>query len=101
MQLLDGEDEVPVLAPDHVAVLNSESAEEAGIQVFVVLRMGMATDEVADVHGLHRVVAESQRHHQIACIAGMCNIQSFHSLSEFLCDVGLFVVFRCKYTHSF
>lgn len=88
MKLLDGEDEIPVLAPDHVAVLDGEAAEEAGIQVFVVLRMRMAADEVADVHGLHRVVAESQRHHQVACITGMCNIQSFHSLSEFLCDVG-------------
>jgi len=59
VQLLDGENQVPVLAPDDVAVLDGEAAELAGVEVLVVLRVGMAADELADVHRLHGVVIVS------------------------------------------
>ena len=54
MQLLNRENQVPVLAPDDVAVLDGEMAalgfaaslveELAGVEVLVVLRVGMAAD---------------------------------------------------------
>ena len=80
MQLLYGENQVPVLAPDDVAVLDGEAAELAGVEVLVVLRVGMAADELADVHRLHGVVAERQADGQIACILGLDDVKSLHAL---------------------
>ena len=90
MQLLNGENQVPVLAPDDVAVLDGEAAalgfaaslveELAGVEVLVVLRVGMAADELADVHRLHGVVAESQADGQIACVLGLDDVKSLHAL---------------------
>ena len=68
MQLLKRENQIPILAPDDVAVLNGEAAELAGVEVLVVLWVGMAADELADVHCLHGVVAERQADSQVACV---------------------------------
>lgn len=56
--MLNGKNQIPVLAPHDVAVFNSETAELAWVEILVVLRMGVAADEVADVHRPHGVVAE-------------------------------------------
>ena len=90
MQLLNGENQVPVLAPDDVAVLDGEAAalgfaaslveELAGVEVLVVLRVWMAADELADVHRLHGVVAERQADGQIACVLGLDDVKSLHAL---------------------
>ena len=60
VQLFDGKNQVPVFAPNNVPVLNGETVELARVEVFVVLRMRMATDEIANIHRLHGVVAERQ-----------------------------------------
>ena len=66
MQLLDGEYQVPVAAPDDVAAVEGEGAELLGIKVFVVLRMRVPTDVVADIHRAVGAVAENQPHLQPA-----------------------------------
>ena len=68
MQLLYREHQVPILAPNDIAVLNGKATELARIKVFVVLRMRMTTDEVPHIHYLYRVVAEGQRNGQISLI---------------------------------
>ena len=78
VQLLHRENQVPVLAPDDVAVLDGEAAELAGVEVLIVLRMGMATDELADVHRLHGVVAERQTNCQIAHVLCLGDEKSLH-----------------------
>ena len=64
MQLLDGEYQVPVAAPDDVAAVEGERAELFRVKVFVVLRMRMTTDVVADIHRAVGAVAENQPHPQ-------------------------------------
>jgi len=80
VQLLDGENQVPVLAPDDVAVLDGEAAELAGVEVLVVLRVGMAADELADVHRLHGVVAERQADAEVARVLGLDDVKSLHTV---------------------
>ena len=58
MQLFDGEYKVPIFAPHDVAAVDSEGAELLGVKVFVVLRMWMATDKIANVDGAVGAVAE-------------------------------------------
>ncbi len=60
MKLLNGEDQVPVFPPDNVAILKSEAVKLSRIKILVVLWMRMATDEVANVNSLNRIVAECQ-----------------------------------------
>ena len=60
MKLLNGEDQVPIFTPDNVAILKSEAVKLSRIKILVVLWMRMATDEVANVNSLNRIVAECQ-----------------------------------------
>ena len=78
MQLLNREHQVPILAPNDIAVLNGEAVELSGIKVFVVLRMRMTTNEVSHIHNLYRVVAEGQRNGQISCILGFDDMVIIH-----------------------
>ncbi len=66
VQLLDGEYQVPVATPDDVAAVKGEGAELFGVKVFVVLRMRVPTDVVADIHRAVGAVAENQPHLQTA-----------------------------------
>jgi hypothetical protein len=66
--MFDGKNQIPVLAPHNVAVVNGEAAKLAWVEVLVVLRMGVAANEVADVHRLLGVVAERQADGQVASV---------------------------------
>lgn len=66
VQLLNREYQVPVATPDDVATVKGESAELLGVKVFVVLRMRVPTDVVADIHRAVSAVAENQPHLQPA-----------------------------------
>ena len=66
MELLDGEYQIPVAAPDNIASIEGEGAELLGVKVFVVLRMRVPTDVVADIHRAVGAVAENQPHLQPA-----------------------------------
>ena len=59
VQLLDGEYQVPVAAPYDVAAVEGEGAELLGVKVFVILRMRVAADVVADIHRAIGTVAEN------------------------------------------
>ncbi len=89
MQLFDGKNQVPVFAPNNVPVLNGETVELARVEVFVVLRMGMATNEIANIHRLHSVVAERQANGQIACVFGFDHENLIHIVFslQFLLDI--------------
>jgi len=60
MKLLNGENQVPVFAPDNVAILKSEAVELSRIKILVVLRMRMATDKITNINSLNRIIAECQ-----------------------------------------
>ena len=62
MELLDGEYQIPVAAPDNIASIEGEGAELLGVKVFVVLRMRMTTDVVAHIDSTIGAVAENQPH---------------------------------------
>lgn len=74
MQLLDGEYQVPVAAPDDVAAVEGERAELLGVKVFVVLRMRMPADIVSHVHRAVGAVTENQSHLQPAKVNSFCYV---------------------------
>lgn len=80
--MLDGKNQIPVLAPHDVAVFNGEAAELAWVEILVVLRMGVAADEVADVHRPHSVVAECQADGQVAPVLCLSDEKSLHVCSS-------------------
>lgn len=76
MQLLDGENQVPVAAPYDIAAVEGESAELLRVKVFVVLRMRMTTDIVAHIDSTIGAVAENQPNLQSAKAESLCYVQS-------------------------
>ena len=66
VQLLNGENQIPVAAPYDVAAVKGKGAELLRVKVFVVLRMRVPTDVVADIHRAVGAVAENQPHLQPA-----------------------------------
>ena len=66
VQLLNGEYQIPVATPDDVATIDGEGVELLGVKVFVILRMRVPTDVVADIHRAVGAVAENQPHLQPA-----------------------------------
>ena len=66
MQLLDGEYQIPIATPDDVATVDGEGAELLGVKVFVILRMWVPADVVANIHRAIGAVAENQPHLQPA-----------------------------------
>ena len=59
MQLLDGEYQIPIAIPDDVATVDGEGAELLGVKVFVILRMWVPADVVANIHRAIGAVAEN------------------------------------------
>ena len=72
MQLLDGENQIPVTAPDDVAAVEGEGAELFRVKVFVVLRMRMTTDIVAHIDSTVGAVVENQPHFKPAKVESLC-----------------------------
>ena len=66
VQLLNGEYQVPVAAPDDVTAFEGEGAELHRVKIFVILRMWVPTDVVANIHRAVGTVAEYQPHLQPA-----------------------------------
>lgn len=103
IQLFHRKNQVPVFTPNDIAVFQRKTAEFPRVEVFVVLWMWMATNEVANVHRLHGIVAESQADGQISCILGLSHINVLHivsSYSFFLMFVLRMLCFRTKnFTH--
>ena len=79
--MLDGENHVPVLAPHDVAVVNGEATELAGIEVLVVLWVGVVADEVTDVHCPHGVVTERQADGQVTHVLCLGDEKPLHFCS--------------------
>ena len=80
--MLNRKNHIPVLAPHDVTVFYGEAAELAWVEVLIVLRMGMAADELADVHRLHGVVAECQTNGQVAHVLCLGDEKSLHVCSS-------------------
>ena len=88
MQIFNRENQVPILSPYNITVLDSESAKFARIEVLVVLRMRMATDEIANINNLLGIIAERQTNCQIACILCFDDINTIHIVSTLLQACG-------------
>lgn len=74
VQLLDGENQVPVAAPDDIAAVEGERAELLGVKVFVILRMWVPTDIVSHVHRAVGAIIENQSHLQPAKVNSFCYV---------------------------
>ena len=74
VQLLDGEYQIPVAAPDDVAAVEGERAEFLWVKVFVILRMWVPADIVSHVHRTVGAVAEKQPHLQPAKVNSFCYV---------------------------
>ena len=84
MELLDGKNQVPIFAPNNIAILNGKAAEFTGIQIFVVLWMWMRTDKIANIHSLNSIVTEVKADTQITCIFSFNDIYPFHNRLSFI-----------------
>ena len=76
--MLQWKNQIPILAPDNVSVLDSETAKFAWVKVFVVLRMRVSADELAYVHRLYSIVVERQADGKVALVFGLDDVKSFH-----------------------
>ena len=79
MQLLNREYEVPIFAPNDIAILQLEGVEEFFVKILVVLGMWMTTDIVTDIHNARGVVVEEQVHRQVAYGLCLCYVQCSHN----------------------
>ena len=68
MELFYCENEVPILAPDDVAVLEMKTTEFERIKILVVLQVWVATNECSDINSLSRVVAKLEADSEIALV---------------------------------
>lgn len=101
MELLNGENQIPVFAPNYIPVFELEGVEEALIQVFVILWMGVTPDEVTNVHHFRGIVVEEQVHRQVPCRFCFQNVQSSHLLQLFIDSCGFHLTFVNKEIHPF
>ena len=60
VQFFNGEHQIPIATPNNIAVVNGERTEFFGIKILVVLRMGMSSDEVTNIHNTVAPVAEKK-----------------------------------------
>ena len=75
VEVFEVECQIPVFSPHYVAPLNLEFGKLLGVEIAVVLGMGMAADEVAYVDGAFHPVAEHQVHPQSAQVGGLNYIE--------------------------
>ena len=73
VQFFHGENQIPILAPDNIAVFNGKSVELTFIQIFVILRVRMSANIVADINCTHSIVAKPKVNRQVACVCGICD----------------------------
>ena len=62
VQLLDREYQIPIATPYNVATIQSELAELFRVEVFVVLRMRVPTDEITNIDSAISAVVKEQSH---------------------------------------
>lgn len=70
--------QIPISAPDDIAVFKRKPAEFAFVKIFVILRMWMPAYKAADINHTRGVVAERQVHRQVACIWGIGYVKTIH-----------------------
>ena len=102
MQVLNREHDVPVLTPYNVTVLYREAVEPTGVEVFVILRMRMATDVLTHIYRLRGAVAEPQENRQVSHRRRRGYVQSIihRSYSFFFIVVLLTACLKTKnFTH--
>ena len=78
MQLLNRENQIPILSPDYIAVIEGEFFEFGFIEILVVLGMRMQTYELPDIDCLAGIVVEDKFNAEISGAPGRCDFQSAH-----------------------
>ena len=81
MEFFYWEHEIPILSPYNVAILNIKTIELTFVEILIVLRMRVTTDEVTNIYRLHGIVAKPKAYRQVTSIFCLCDIQSAHSMS--------------------
>ena len=76
--MLNGENQVPVLSPHDVAVVDGEASELAGVEVLVVLWVGMADKKWTEVDNLYNTVVEEDLEFQIFDMFNFCYMYVFY-----------------------
>lgn len=98
VQLLDGEHHVPVLTPYYITMFDGELLEIPGLNVTVVLGVGVRKDERPEIHCLGSAVAEEDMKAHISRIFCAYYIQSngFHYFTFFVIWVQRTLFFSTK-----
>ena len=88
--------------PNHVAALNGKFPKLFGVEVFVVLRVWVPANEVADIHNGSCPIVEDQANFHISCIGSIHYVQSFLHFLQFGGDVCTsHLLFHHKELHPF
>ena len=78
VQLIDREYQIPIFAPNNIAILDGETAELARVKILIILRVWMAADKITNIHNLSCVVVKVKTNTQIPSILGPNDIDLFH-----------------------
>ena len=101
MQIFNRKNQVPILSPYNITVLDGEAAKFAWIEILVVLRMRMATDKIANINNLLGIIAERKTNCQIACILCFDDINSIHIVPPYNFFLMLVLRTLCFNTKNF
>ena len=81
--------------PNDISIFKLEGVEKPLIKIFIILRVGVTTDEVTYVHHLGGIVAEEQVHRQVPRRFRFQNVQCPHILQLLIiiCKLRTFFLF--------
>ena len=96
MEFFDGKYKIPILSPYNIAILYRKTTELALIEVFVILRMRVTTDEVTYINRLSGIIAKPKVYRQVASIRSVCNKKTTHSYNLVLMVVLLTACLKTK-----
>ena len=66
MQFFDWENQIPILTPNNISILNLELCKILWIEIFIILRMRMFQYKITNIDNLLGIVVEVQQHRKIA-----------------------------------
>lgn len=100
MQLFYWENQIPISAPNNIAVLNLKLGKSLWIEIFIVLRMRMFQYIITNIDNLLGIVVEIQQHRQIADRLGINYIERLHFDFRFIFLVILVLLILCFQTKN-
>ncbi len=72
MELLDWKNQIPILTPNYITIINHKIPELVVIQILVVLRMWMFMNKLSHIDFLTCIVIENQLNRKVFEGTGLC-----------------------------